>query len=64
MCVLPEFLFPVKIPAFYIKYRSLYADISVMPYKWYTFYFECPFWVYTCDCRPVWPYGGVVVLRM
>ena len=29
--VLPAFSFPVRAPALYVKYRSIYADVSVLP---------------------------------
>ena len=33
MCVLPAFLFPIRIPDFFAKYWSLYADVFVIPSK-------------------------------
>ena len=60
MCVLPSFYFPVQTPDFYSKYRSLYANVFLIPSKWSDFYSKYPFWVRNRGSHPVWPYGGLL----
>ena len=57
MCVLNVFSFAVQIPDFYAEDWSLYSDVPVIPYKWYSFYSECPFCVRTHERCPVWLLG-------
>ena len=47
--MLPAFSFPVRIPDFYTKYRSLYSNFSVISSRWYSFYSKCPLWVCNCE---------------
>ena len=49
MWLLPAFLFPVQIPAFYAKFWSLYANVSVFPSKWSVFYYYFILWVSNLD---------------
>ena len=55
LCVLPAFSFTVQIPAFYAKYQSLYAKVSILLYKWLAFYSYFPVWVHTREHRPIRP---------
>ena len=62
LCVCPVFSFPVQIPAFYYKYRSLYAKASVILSKCPGFYAKVPVWVRTRECHPVHLSWGVGIL--
>ena len=62
LCVCPVFSFPVQIPAFYAKSRSLYDKVSVLLSKLPGFYVKFLIWVSTherCPVRPFWGVGGV-----
>ena len=64
VCVLPTFYFPVRIPDFCAKSRSLYAEVSMLLSKWLDFYSKFIFWVHTRVCHPVRLSSGGVVLCM
>ena len=66
LCVCPAFLFPVQIPDFYAKSRSLYTKVSVLLSKWPDFYSRVLVWVRTRERHPFRPslvVGGVALAK-